>query len=203
MRKAATILVVLALAVIFGSSTVSASTSTVNLNTVTSGSISFAPDGGGPEMTITGLLSGSASGTGALAGATSFSLSGGPLVFTLSGGPNDYATMGTLSFQLNGGTLLTGTLSGITIEQVGKFVFLAGTLTVTSGSSGPGAGQVGIIIDLPSGTPLSHLTSVESGLFSVGEGVDSSVTPEPGTMLLFGSGLLVFAGLIRRKGAIS
>jgi PEP-CTERM motif-containing protein len=40
-------------------------------------------------------------------------------------------------------------------------------------------------------------------LFSVGEGVDNSVTPEPSTMLLFGSGLLLFAGIIRRKSALS
>jgi hypothetical protein len=202
MRKIIVMLALLSLVVVFGVSTTSASTSTVNLSTPTTGSITFSPNGGSPELTITGPLEGTASGSGVLAGATSFTLSGGPLVFTLSGVPNDYATLGSLSFELNGGALLTGTLSNLTLDQIGKMLFLAGNLTVTSGASGAGEGQVGIIIDFPSGTPLSHLTSVEAGLFSAGEGVDS-VTPEPSTMLLFGSGLLVFAGFARRKAAVS
>jgi hypothetical protein len=44
------------------------------------------------------------------------------------------------------GTLLTGTLSNITLDQHGKMVVLAGTLN---------GEQVSVIIDLPFGRPLS------------------------------------------------
>jgi hypothetical protein len=200
MRRATLALAVLTLAVALGSSIASASSSTVNLLTPTTGTITFSPNGGDPEMTISGTLTGTAMGTGAFGGASTYTLSGS-LVFTPTG-PHDYASMGTLSFELNNGTLLTGTLSGVTLEQVGKLLILTGNLTMSSGTSGVTGGQVAIVIDLPSGTALSSLTSIEVGSFSVGEGV-GSVTPEPGTMLLFGSGILVFAGVVRRKRATS
>jgi hypothetical protein len=38
----------------------------------------------------------------------------------------------------------------------------------------------------------------EFGTLSAGEAFNT-VTPEPGTMLLFGSGLLLVAGVLRRK----
>jgi hypothetical protein len=196
MRRAIVVSAVLALAVAFSLSTASASSSTVNLLTPTTGSIAFSQSGGNPEMVIT-TITGSATGTGVLAGATSYTISGGPLTFTASG-PNDYATTGTLSFEVNGGSLLTGTLSGISLEQVGRLVILTGTLTMTGGSSGLAGAQVGIIIDLPTGTSLSGLKGIEFGGFSVGEGL-GTVTPEPSTMLLFGSGLLIFASVCRRK----
>jgi hypothetical protein len=196
MRRAIVVSAVLALAVAFSLSTASASSSTVDLLTPTTGSIAFSQSGGNPEMVIT-TITGSATGTGVLAGATSYTISGGPLTFTASG-PNDYATTGTLSFEVNGGSLLTGTLSGISLEQVGRLVILTGTLTMTGGSSGLAGAQVGIIIDLPTGTSLSGLKGIEFGGFSVGEGL-GTVTPEPSTMLLFGSGLLIFASVCRRK----
>jgi hypothetical protein len=145
-------------------------------------------------MTITGPLNGMAlNGSGALASATSFTLSGGPIVFTEEpGDPGDYASTGTLTFLLNNGTLLTGTLSNIALDQHGKMVVLTGTLN---------GEQVSMIVDVQFGTPLSKLKgphSTELGAFSAGEAA-SSVTPEPGTMLLFGSGLLLVAGVLRRK----
>lgn len=93
---------------------------------------------------------------------------------------------------LNNGTLLTGTLSNITLDQHGKMAFLASTLN---------GEQVSMIIDLQFGTPLSKLKgphSTELGTFSAGEALDT-VTPEPGTMPLFGSGLILVAGILRRK----
>ena len=194
MRKILVVSAFLTLAVTFGSMTVSASNSTVTLSAPTTGNITFSGNNGSPIMTITGPLSGIAlSGTGALASATSFTLSGGSIVFTKEPGhPGDYASAGTLTFLLNNGTLLTGTLSNITLDQHGKMVVLAGTLN---------GEQVSMIIDLQFGTPLSKLKgphSTELGAFSAGEAA-SSVTPEPGTMLLFGSGLLLVAGVLRRK----
>jgi hypothetical protein len=68
-------------------------------------------------------------------------------------------------------------------------VILSGKLT--------GGGQVTIILDV--NTPLAKLMGGELGTFSAGEGLSTIVTPEPGTMLLFGSGLLLVAGVLRRK----
>jgi PEP-CTERM motif len=60
-----------------------------------------------------------------------------------------------------------------------------------------GGGQVTLIIDV--NTPLAGLMGGhELGTFSAGEAFDT-VTPEPGTMLLFGSGLLLVAGVLHRK----
>ena len=194
MRKVIIISAVLTLAVAFGSMTVSASNSTVTLSAPTTGSITFSGNSGSPIMTITGPLNGIAfDGTGALATATSFTLSGGSIVFTAEPcDPHDFASTGTLTFLLNNGTLLTGTLSNITLDQHGKMVVLTGTLN---------GQQVSMIIDLQFGTPISKLKgphSTEIGTFSAGEAA-SAVTPEPGTMLLFGSGLLLVAGVLRRK----
>jgi hypothetical protein len=145
-------------------------------------------------MTITGPLNGVAlNGTGALASAASFTLSSGSIVFTTEpGDPDDFTSTGTLTFMLNNGTLLTGTLSNITLDQHGKMAILAGTLN---------GQQVSMIIDLQFGTPLAKLKgphSTELGAFSAGE-ADSTVTPEPGTMLLFGSGLVLVVGVLRRR----
>ena len=194
MRKILVISAFLILAVTLGSMTVSASNSAVTLSAPTTGTITFSGNNGSPIMTITGPLSGLAlSGTGALASATSFTLSGGPIVFTKEpGDPGDYASTGTLTFLLNNGTLLTGTLSNITLDQHGKMVVLTGTLN---------GEQVSMIIDLQFGTPLSKLKgphSTELGAFSAREAA-GSVTPEPGTMLLFSSGLLLVAGVLRRR----
>jgi hypothetical protein len=194
MRKVIIILALLTMAVTFSSMTVSASNSTVTLSAPTTGNITFSGNNGSPIMTITGPLNGMAlNGSGALASATSFTLSGGPIVFTEEpGDPGDYASTGTLTFLLNNGTLLTGTLSNIALDQHGKMVVLTGTLN---------GEQVSMIVDVQFGTPLSKLKgphSTELGAFSAGEAA-SSVTPEPGTMLLFGSGLLLVAGVLRRK----
>jgi hypothetical protein len=194
MRRLVFISVILTLAVTLGTMTAGASNSAVTLSAPTTGNITFSGNNGSPIMTISGPLSGMAlSGSGALASATSFTLSGGPIVFTKEpGDPGDYASTGTLTFMLNNGTLLTGTLSNITLDQHGQMVVLAGTLN---------GEQVSMIIDLQFGTPLSKLKgphSTELGAFSAGEAANS-VTPEPGTMLLFGSGLLLVAGVLRRK----
>jgi hypothetical protein len=93
---------------------------------------------------------------------------------------------------LNGGTLLTGTLSNITLTTLShepNMVILSGSLS--------GGGQVTLIVDVD--TPLSKLMGTELATLSAGEAFSPTVTPEPGTMLLFGSGLLLVAGVLRRK----
>jgi hypothetical protein len=194
MRKAIFLSAVMALAIALSAMTVSASDSGVTLSAPTTGTITFSGDSSSLTMTIAGPLNGVAlSGTGAFAGATSFTVSGSPLAFTgVSGSPGDFTSSGTLSFMLNGGTLLTGTLSNITLTTLShepNMVILSGSLST--------GGQVTLIVDVD--TPLSKLMSSELATLSAGEAFSPTVTPEPGTMLLFGSGLLLVAGVLRRK----
>src|SRR5580700_6044041 len=195
MRKAIFLSAVITLAITLSAMTVSASDSGVTLSAPTTGTITFSGDcAGGLTMTVAGPLNGIAvSGTGAFAGATSFTLSGSPLAFTgVSGSPGDFTSSGTLSFTLNGGSLFTGTLSNITLTTLSHEPNMA----ILSGSLGAG-GQVTLIIDVK--VPLSGIMGTESGALSAGEAFNTAVTPEPGTMLLFGSGLLLVAGVLRRK----
>ncbi|MGA7061880.1 MAG: PEP-CTERM sorting domain-containing protein [Candidatus Acidiferrales bacterium] len=194
MRKAVFFFAVMMLAVALSAMTVSASDSGVTLSAPTTGTITFSGGSTSLTMTVAGPLNGLAlSGTGSFAGATSFTLSGSPLAFTgVSGSPGDFTSTGTLSFALNGGALLTGTLSNITLttlKQDPNMVILSGDLS--------GHGQVTLIIDVD--TPLSGLMGSELGTLSAGEAFSTTVTPEPGTMLLFGSGLLLVAGVLRRR----
>jgi hypothetical protein len=194
MRKAVLLSAVMILAVALSAMTVSASDSGVTLSAPTTGTITFSGGSASLTMTIAGPLNGVAlSSYGVFAGATSFTVSGSPLAFTgVSGSPGDFTSSGTLSFMLNGGTLLTGTLSNITLTTVGhepNMVILSGSLS--------GGGEVTLIVDVD--TPLSGLMSSELGTLSAGEVFSSTVTPEPGTMLLFGSGLLLVAGVLRRR----
>lgn len=151
---------------------------------------------GSLTMTVAGPLNGLAlSGTGIFGGATSFTLSGSPLTFmAVSGSPGDFTSTGTLSFALNGGSLFSGTLSNITLTTIPhepNMVILSWDL------SGGGRGQVTLVIDVD--VPLSGIMGHELGTLSAGEAFNTAVTPEPSTMLLFGSGLLLVAGVLRRR----
>jgi hypothetical protein len=193
MRKAIFLSAVIAFAITLSAMTVSASDSGVTLSAPSTGTITFSGSSASLTMTVAGPLTGVAfSGTGAFAGATSFTLSGSPLAFTgISGSPGDFTSSGTLSFALNSGSLFTGTLSNITLTTLTH----EPNMVILSGSLGAG-GQVTLIIDVDK--PLSGIMGTEFGTLSAGEAFNT-VTPEPGTMLLFGSGLLLVAGVLRRK----
>jgi len=190
MRKAIFLSAVITLAITLSTMTVSACDSGVALSVPTTSTVTFSGDS--TSLTMTGPLNGAISGGGSFAGATSFTLSGSPLAFTgVSGSPGDFTSSGTLNFALNGGSLFTGTLSNITLTTLShepNMVILSGSLN--------GGGQVTLILDVR--TPLSGLMGTELGTLSAGEALNT-VTPEPGTMLLFGSGLLLVAGVLRRK----
>jgi hypothetical protein len=190
MRKAIFLSAVITLAITLSAMTVSACDSGVALSVPTTSTVTFSGDS--TSLTMTGPLNGAISGGGSFAGATSFTLSGSPLAFTgVSGSPGDFTSSGTLNFALNGGSLFTGTLSNITLTTLShepNMVILSGSLN--------GGGQVTLILDVR--TPLSGLMGTELGTLSAGEALNT-VTPEPGTMLLFGSGLLLVAGVLRRK----
>jgi PEP-CTERM motif len=196
MRNIIVIAAVLVLGALCSSGTANASGSSVNLSAPSTGVLTFCTSGGDPVMSLSGFGGTASMGSGVFAGATGFTLSGAPLRFT-SDGASSWQTLGTLNFDLTG-TSITGTLSDIKITQVGQLVLLTGD--VTSGSTNT---QLALVIDLPSGTSIARLTGVEHALLSVGEGLETNPTPEPGTMLLFGSGLLLVAGVLRRRKLVS
>ena len=182
---------VLVSALLLGSMTASASNSSVNLSGPQTGTITFCTSAGDPVLALNGLSGQATMGTGIFAGATGFTISGAPMRF-FSDGPNSYSTPASVNFSLTG-TSITGTLTDIKLTQDGAFIFLSGDLKVGSSNT-----QIGLIMDLPSGTSIARLTGTELALLSVGEGLENP-TPEPGTMLLFGSGMLLLAGALRRK----
>jgi PEP-CTERM motif len=196
MRNIIAISAILVLGALLSSGTASASDSSVNLSAPSTGILTFCTSAGDPVMSLSGFGGTASMGSGAFAGATGFTLSGAPLRFT-SDGASSWQTKGTLTFDLTG-TAITGTLSDIKITQVGQLVLLTGDLK--SGSTNT---QLVLVIDLPSGTSIAGLTKVELAHLSVGEGLETNPTPEPGTMILFGSGLLLVAGVLRRRKLVS
>jgi PEP-CTERM motif len=191
MRRMILSSVVLGFALLFSSITASASNSSVNLSGPQTGIITFCSSMGDPVLSLNGLGGVATMGTGIFAGATGFTVTGAPMRF-FSDGPNSFETPATVDFSLTG-TSITGTLTDIKLTQAGAFIFLSGDLKVGSSNT-----QIGLLIDLPSGASIATLTGKELALLSVGEGLETP-TPEPGTMLLFGSGLLLVAGALRRK----
>jgi PEP-CTERM motif len=191
MRRIILSSVVLVSALLLGSMTASASNSSVNLSGPQTGTITFCTSAGDPVLALNGLSGQATMATGIFAGATGFTISGAPMRF-FSDGPNSYSTPASVNFSLTG-TSITGTLTDIKLTQDGAFIFLSGDLKVGSSNT-----QIGLIMDLPSGTSIARLTGTELALLSVGEGLENP-TPEPGTMLLFGSGMLLLAGALRRK----
>lgn len=117
----------------------------------------------------------------------------------------------TFSFGV-GGALLTGDLNLQTVVQVPNtltavFDHNSNTLTNLSGSLAPLFTQAGGIIDwtvaFDGAKDISMLLSAPagthiSGMMSSGEIVP---TPEPGSLVLIGSGLILAGGLLRRRAA--
>jgi len=109
---------------------------------------------------------------------------------------------GALGFSI--GSLLTGTLQLLNLSQsgmTGTFNYnLAANLTVTGGTDAGLVGNqanLGISIDFDSATDLATIgTGTLLGRISTGE-LDQ--TPEPMSMVLVGSGLILLGGLVRRR----
>lgn len=110
--------------------------------------------------------------------------------YTSSGG----SLTGTLEF-------LDATNSAVNSSGV-SIVMLVGTLTVTGGS---------LAADLPASTSMvlqlsqyNSLASLLNGTGTLTSQVDAgSITPEPASIFLFGSGLLALGFLLRRRGGVS
>jgi hypothetical protein len=215
MKRLWLVLSVLALSVTLGCLTVSAQTG-IDLSTSSTSGVTFTPTGGG-NLSMAAAVFGSAAGLGSLLGTSGFyTLSGAPILLSL--GPNispifaDYTASGTLNFEITsapggmGTDLLKGTLSLADLVQV----FSTGmtntsavlNLAITGGSlqsfytGNTGIGQLTIKLAglgfLPN---LSGAAATKLGSATL----DALPTPEPWSMLLFGSGLVLFGVILRRR----
>lgn len=212
-----------------GSGTAKAQTS-IGLNGTGSGSITFTGAGAGTggsnlTMTIVGscflsastCISGAASGSGGLLSSGTFFVSGGPLTLTSLSTRSWQVSGGTLSFAYNtlsngsGTNLLSGTLNLVNMTQqnspfatsefntalVANLTGLTGTLSGVFTAAG---GITNITINISGPTDLSGLGN---GVPLTGNSINhGSVvpTPEPGTLVLLGSGLVAVGGFLRRRG---
>jgi len=197
---------VVLLAMAFGASTANAQT-TVNFNTTSATGITFTSAGTGGLVTANVNATGSA--TSSLpTGDYTYTLVGGPATLTPIGA-GDYTASNTPITLTLAGTDVTGGLTGtvglIDLSQSGlggivNYNFLANVIvTAASGTLGEfasaGSGTLNLALKLSSMTPIDDLTSASASISS------GSLTPspEPSTMLLFGSGLLLLGGFLRRQ----
>jgi hypothetical protein len=215
MRRLWVVLSVLTLGVMFGSMTASAQTG-IALSTSSTSGITFMPTGGGDLSMAAGLF-GSAAGLGGLLGTTGYySLSGAPIALTI--GPSlspvfaDYTASGTLNFEITsmpgglGTVLLQGTLTLVDLAQS----FSTG-MTNTSGVADMTIVSGSLKGDYPGSTGISVLTINLAGLGFLpslsgprstklgGATLDALPTPEPWSMLLYGSGLVLIGFVLRRR----
>jgi len=209
MRKYMALSVFFLVALTLGCMTVSAQSS-VSLQIGTPSTLTFAA-GSSPILTVATTM-GSAGGTGLLSGASTYTLTGGPITLSPLGG-NSYSAAGTLSIEVFSGAtdLLSGTLNFVDFFQHGKTgnsnVGLETNLDITGGSfctemgsvCGMNAGFVTLTIAFPTGIPITHGVAGRVFTGTIMPNSPGALTPEPMSMLLFGTGLLVLGGTLRRR----
>jgi hypothetical protein len=179
--------------------------------------IDFTNSGGTLTGSISGLsLSNSTliavnglNGGGLIAGLNlgSFSFSTGALTSGSLAGGGTFAGGGSVLIIGNGingvtaGTIFSGSFSGpaqwtlTTLANGTNNYILTGAISGMLGKSTPAFGaSVQLTINTGKGF-FNGKTKLSSG----DTNISSSVTPEPGTMLLFGTGLLSVAGVLRRR----
>jgi hypothetical protein len=197
----------------------------ISLNGTTSGSVNFTGAGSG-NLTLalgscnggTNCIDGSASGNGVFGGGSPplngfFEISGASVLALTNTSPTNWnVTGGTFSFIFSsladGGGLdfLNGTLDLIDLGQSGSsgtfntnFVAnltgLGGSLASLFTSAG---GIANISLSLNTSSNLSGLALGAPASGTIGH-ASITTTPEPGMMMLFGSGLLMLGGFLRRQ----
>jgi len=170
----------------------------------------------------TGIIAGTTTGNGDLLGTNGYySITGGPVTLTLGNFLTnvfaDYNAAGTLSFSDTTGSggagtvLLAGTLSLVDLAQTFSTgvtdTSLAANVTITGGSlmapgepyaNGDGIGQLTLNL-----SGLGYLPTSAGGTASLSVGTLNPATidpaPELNSMLLFGTGLVVFGAILRRR----
>jgi hypothetical protein len=202
------------LATTIGSSNLAAQSITT-LGTASSTTVSFTTGVGTTGMAVLATTGNAGFSSGPLlATATSWSLDPGSLTFTPNfnfGAAGTYTVSGTLNFTLkdaSSATVLTGTLTfpdaELSIKSSGDLLTLNANLEIVGGSictaspsvCGPGGQNSVQLTVLLAG---NHATGrFGSGNVTIGNAANL-VTPEPTSMLLFGTGLLAFGGILRRK----
>jgi PEP-CTERM motif len=202
------------LAAIVGSSSASAQSITT-LGTASSTTVSFTTGVGTTGMAVLATTGNAGFSSGPLlTAATSWSIAPGSLTFTPNfnfGAAGTYTVSGTLNFTLkdaSSATILTGTLTfpdaELSIKSSGDLLTLNANLAITGGSictanpavCGSGAENSVQLTVLLSGNHA--MGRFGSGNATIGNAANL-VTPEPTSMLLFGTGLLAFGGILRRK----
>jgi PEP-CTERM motif len=215
MRKLTFAIAALTLAVALGSTNAIAQTG-ISLGASTTSGVTFTPTGMGNLSLADGLF-GTAAGQGALSGITGFySFAGGPVALTLVSSFGtifaDYTASGTLNFEITTGSggsgtvLLTGTLSLVDLIQGGSTgitnTSLLTSMTITGGTlAGDYSGGTGIsqlILNL-SGLPFLPSLGGAMATNLTSATLDPLTTPEPSSMLLYGSGLVLFGIMLRRR----
>ncbi|MGB7435491.1 MAG: PEP-CTERM sorting domain-containing protein [Candidatus Acidiferrum sp.] len=213
MKKLLCGLAILALALTLGSLAANAQ-STVGMVYLGSDTVSFTPDGGGVVTMKVGSTTGFAAGNNLLSSASGFTLGAGTFTLMEVGSSNTYTSLGTIPLELNGGSLLTGVLDLVSFTQTSFMgstnTSLMANLDITGGSYCPpsgtgtcglGSGLVTLNFLLGSSNPiaLDPTNGDITGGTLITPPKNIAITPEPGTMLLFGSGLFALGGILRRR----
>ena len=213
MKKLICGLAILALALTLCSVAANAQ-STVGMVYLGSDTVSFTPDGGGVVTMTVAPTTGFATGNNLLSSATAFTLDPGTFTLMEVGSSNTYTSLGTTTLELNGGSLLTGVLDLVSFTQTSFMgttdTSLMANLDITGGSYCPptgtgtcglGSGLVSLNFLLGSSNPiaLAGTNGILTGGTLITPPRNIAITPEPGTMLLFGSGLFALGGILRRR----
>ena len=223
MRKLMMFMTVMALALSVGAMTASAQTSISfgNGGGGSTGNVTFEANGNGSaslDLGVCGLiglvdtctLSGVNTGGGTYSftttesGSKDIQISSG-FISGLNRGVSMNGATTVFSYNNGSGGTLTGTVIWSSLISDGVAT-ITGTLTITTSTlSGP-LGEIGrhVTIDITTNhyaTDLSTTIFVSGSTASEGATLSSGelVTPEPSTMLLFGTGLLIAGGILRRR----